>query len=154
MSQITGFYLHSGEDNKGRTLAEILLWDDKKLEETHDFIQWLFPLNEASSFNPDAPILTEEDIKEFHDVDDLKLINSAVMIINFFSRGLKQDAPQYWLKAGNHNHLRITRVIKCLRIMGWSITAEYFCEWAVKKNKDGMLDIAIPYWKEAASSGE
>ena len=34
------------------------------LERTHDYIQWLFPLPERSSANPDAPRLSSADIDD------------------------------------------------------------------------------------------
>lgn len=47
-------------------------WSDEKWETVHDFIQWIFPLKEESGFNPDAPLLTDEDIVIFRSDDDLK----------------------------------------------------------------------------------
>jgi hypothetical protein len=41
------------------------LWTDEAWEMNHDFIQWLFPLKTPSNFNPDAPLLTDEDIAMF-----------------------------------------------------------------------------------------
>ena len=61
-SQLVAFYLGKGPDNQGRMLNEILLWDDSRLEDVHDYIQWLFPLKERSAFNAFAPLLTENDI--------------------------------------------------------------------------------------------
>ena len=40
-------------------------WTDIQWEVRHDFIQWIFPLKEASSFSPNAPLLTDEDIALF-----------------------------------------------------------------------------------------
>ena len=37
------------------------------MESRHDFIQWMFPLEEPSQFNPDAPILTLADREAFDD---------------------------------------------------------------------------------------
>lgn len=50
----------------GYTHFEIVRnWSDDKWEFAHDYIQWLFPLKEPSNFNPDAPLLTDEDIVIF-----------------------------------------------------------------------------------------
>ncbi|HLB99097.1 MAG TPA: opioid growth factor receptor-related protein, partial [Acetobacteraceae bacterium] len=59
------FYRDGARDDEGRTLAEILAWDDDRLEEIHDFIQWLFPLPERSGANPSAPTLDAETIATF-----------------------------------------------------------------------------------------
>ena len=48
---LVAFYRDGARDDEGRTLAEILAWDDDRLEEIHDFIQWLFPLPERSGAN-------------------------------------------------------------------------------------------------------
>ena len=52
---ILRFYGSGGTDHAGRTLEEILAWDDRHLEEVHDYIQWLFPLEEPSRANPCTP---------------------------------------------------------------------------------------------------
>ena len=49
------------------TLDTILSWDDGRLEAVHDYIQWLFPLDEPSRFNPSAPLLTAHDRAAFRD---------------------------------------------------------------------------------------
>ena len=46
-------------------LSKYWAWDDQTMESCQDFIQWMFPLGEASSFNPDAPLLTDEDQRAF-----------------------------------------------------------------------------------------
>jgi len=65
MSRLVDFYRGLGTDIEGRLLEDILAWNDDELEEVHDFIQWLFPLPEPSQYNPDAPLLTKEDIAAF-----------------------------------------------------------------------------------------
>jgi hypothetical protein len=52
-------------DDRGRFLREVHRWPDYKSEQTHDYIQWLFPLAERSGFNPEAPILDTKTIREF-----------------------------------------------------------------------------------------
>ena len=34
---------------------------DPKIEDTHNFIQWIFPLNEESQAAPNSPILSENE---------------------------------------------------------------------------------------------
>jgi hypothetical protein len=73
MSAILEFY--RGEKTlDGDSLFDITRnWTDEKWEFAHDYIQWVFPLREPSNFNPDAPLLTEEDLlifsvdEELHD---------------------------------------------------------------------------------------
>ena len=56
------FYRGIAPDSEGRTLADLWAFSDDEMEEVHDFIQWMFPLREPSRFNPDAPLLTDEDV--------------------------------------------------------------------------------------------
>ena len=39
-------------DGRGRTLSMIMALDDQAIESTHDFIQWVFPLDEPSALTP------------------------------------------------------------------------------------------------------
>lgn len=107
-------FLENNEpDHLGRKLSQIWQFTDEEMETCHDYIQWVFPLDQESGSVPNAPVLTVEDI------DDIK--SSAVAISN-----LKQSADWFyqflcrndqWLCAANHNHLRITRLIKSLRML-------------------------------------
>jgi len=72
MSRLVAFYRGQGTDTEGRTLAEVWQWSDRRLEDVHDFIQWLFPLTEAGRFNPNAPLVTQEDIATFAGDEQLR----------------------------------------------------------------------------------
>ena len=65
MSQVIEFYRDEGRDSEGRTLEDIWNMSDEELMHSDDVIQWLFPLDKESAFNPDVPILTDDDIKLF-----------------------------------------------------------------------------------------
>jgi len=126
MSLIVLFYLQEADanssgliasDNQGRTIDYIIAQDNEWFEKTHDYIQWLFPLNETSMFNFAAPILTLEDvdtIKNSHNGID-NLIRATFRFVEFLN--LYSDHP-LWLSTNNHNYLRITRMLKCLNIFG------------------------------------
>ena len=64
--EIVRFFRGDQTDHCGRSLSESLGQRHDWLEFTHDYIQWLFPLTEASAFNSNAPILTPAAIAEFH----------------------------------------------------------------------------------------
>ena len=66
------FYSGDGVDHRGRKIEDIWSWNYGKLEQVHDFIQWIFPLNESSAYNSNAPILTAEEIDFFRDNKILK----------------------------------------------------------------------------------
>jgi Opioid growth factor receptor (OGFr) conserved region len=131
MSRLVDFYSGQGTDAEGRSLDELLSWRDGRLEAVHDFIQWLFPLAEPSRFNPDAPLLTEEDVGAFR-ADPLlrdNLQRSFERLLTFLGLGRDPDgrivegpnfrsrATDVWA-ARNHNWLRITRILRSLRLLG------------------------------------
>jgi Opioid growth factor receptor (OGFr) conserved region len=77
------FYLGEQSDLRGRKIQEIWAWDFEDLECTHDYIQWLFPLNEQSRFNTDAPIINDEIVRSFQSdrrLSDNLLTSFAVML--------------------------------------------------------------------------
>ena len=120
MSPIVAFYRGLGTDDRGRLLADIQGWDDARLEAVHDYIQWMFPLPEASGFNPGAPILTGADIAEFRSRAGMRraLLASLARMNGFY--GLSGDPARRaaWLTPGNHNLLRLTRILRCLHLLG------------------------------------
>lgn len=140
-SEVLAFYSDTSTDANGRRLHEILGWPDAQIELNHDFIQWLFPLLEPSSIHPDAPILDQETIREFRAHPELQqnLRESFQRMLAFYGfemntqSGLEirrgdgfAEQSAEWLWPGNHNHLRITRIIKSLRLLGLEAEAQAF----------------------------
>ncbi|MBK1887778.1 opioid growth factor receptor-related protein [Marinobacter sp. DY40_1A1] len=123
-SPLIQFIRGEGKDHRGRTLDEVLAMDDFWLEHTHDYVQWLFPLPEPSRANPMAPVLTMADIERFRKDSALREQHREALdrMLRFFGlirrRGLVEPLhalnpkEHIWLKAGGHNHLRITRIIR------------------------------------------
>ena len=56
---LVAFYRGEAADYQGRTLHDIWNWNDRRLEDRHDYIQVLFPLPEPSQFNARAPLLDD-----------------------------------------------------------------------------------------------
>lgn len=126
------FYQGTGKDNKGRSLEEIWQWDDGKKESAHDYIQWLFPLSTHSAHNPNAPVLTRQLVEEMK--KDKKVIanmqQSFIKMMQFYgllydkeNKTLSyanhfQERAKVWITPGNHNFLRLTRILTCLRQFG------------------------------------
>jgi hypothetical protein len=119
-------------DNRGRRVADIWTWDDTRLEARHDFIQYLFPLREPSPVVPDAPCVTDETVAAFAADHALRegLTRSLDRMLAFY--GLRHDPASgrveraerfadraaVWLTPRNHNFLRLTRTLTCLRLLG------------------------------------
>ena len=171
-SRIIAFYSGTEPDNRGRYLHEIQEWQDDQLEAVHDYIQWLFPLPEPSGFNLAAPVLNRESIQEFRARPDLqeKLRVSFLRMMNFYGIETRSGeqitvtrAPNfvakatYWLSPGNHNHLRITRILKCLSVLGLEAESRAFFGclsgiYEAEQNKPmpAISDETMLYWREAA----
>ena len=119
---IVGFLEGKLPDHRGRTLAMLLQQTDHHAETTHDYIQWLFPLDEPSRSVNDAPVLTELEIDEIREssLAQANLAKSARWFLGFLERN------NHWITKYNHNHLRITRVIKALRLLTSDEAADGF----------------------------
>lgn len=172
---IIGFYSGTQPDHRGRYLNEIQGLPDAHLESVHDYIQWLFPLPERSAFNVAAPVLTDESIHEFRTQPELqeKLRASFLRMLQFYGfearfgeRIAVTRAPNFaaraagWLSRGNHNHLRITRILRCLTVLGLEAEAKAFFECLVgiyqnEQNKPlpAISDETMLYWKDAVGEG-
>jgi hypothetical protein len=111
-----------GTDGAGRTLDEVLAFDDRALERHHDYIQWLFPLREPSGANPDAPVLTAAEIGAVRASPGLRgAVEKALgRMTRFYA------ANDHWLTAHDHNHLRITRIIRSVGLLLGPQAAERF----------------------------
>jgi hypothetical protein len=165
MSRLSDFYRGQATDTEARFLNDIWGCTDEELEEVHDFIQWLFPLPEPSRFNLDAPLLTEEDIAVFRDDDLLRanLLRSLQRMLAFFGLALAGSgqvieapnfsarAPEVW-SFPNHNWLRITRILRSLRLLGLEEQAKAFYDRLVALYGSRRFPITsdtFQYWTEA-----
>lgn len=133
------------------TLHMMWQYDDVTLEEKHDYIQWMFPLNELSGFNPKAPLLSDDEIQEFRKNPQLlcNVLHSAAFFMGFLRRNLKT-----WIKPSNHNHLRITRMLKFLSLVGLDSEAKArLDELRLITDRHPDIDFSTPmkFWIEAVS---
>ena len=133
-SPVVRFYRGDGHDARGRRFEDILTWDDRQLEAVHDYIQWLFPLDEPSRFNWQAPLVTATDREAFRDDPRLRanLRRAFERMLLFYGLRLERSGDevrvarseawtvrsQEWLHPGNHNVLRLTRMMKSLTLLG------------------------------------
>lgn len=120
LDPIIAFYLDSAviEKQIGFTFRDFMNFDDDTIESCHNFIQWVFPLKEASQFNPDAPLvtaITKEQFDEFYIIHNRMHEAFFKMHKFYFTDGRGFDS---WVTPNNHNFLRITRIIKSQKIFG------------------------------------
>jgi hypothetical protein len=170
VSALLRFYSGDGPDDRGRTLAEIQAWDDARLEMVHDFVQWLFPLPEPSAFNAAAPLLTEQDIAAFRADPALRdaLQDSFARMLQFYGFDFDADTPavafapegagqrRAWLTPGNHNFLRISRILRSLHLLGLGELGHAFLaallELAGSPEGRAIPATTLAYWRDAAGT--
>lgn len=155
----------SARDSRGRTLYDILRFNNEELEYYHDYIQILFPLPEGSPFNASAPIIDRATFQAFRSRKDLrdKFYLSFKRMVKFYGSAIASNgnvtlgsnwdqASRNWVKRFDHNHLRITRIIRSLRVLGLEDEAESFFQSLVKiYNDSGKISHrSLTYWTRAA----
>jgi hypothetical protein len=179
------FYMgRTRNEPNGPTMKEILEeWSDGRLEDEHQYIQWLFPLRTFSHYNPSAPLLNDELVGALNTLDlHCRMGRSFNRMMRFYGltynlKSQKRDpgkgsslpelmrAPNYaerrkiWLTPGNHNFLRITRMLKCLTEVGLKkLNADPFLEILTdiyKKEGKGIIsEKTFKFWQNAVRDGE
>lgn len=141
-TRLIPFYLGEAADSEGRWLRDLRAWDHRRLESVHDYIQWLFPTRQRSAFNPGAPTLDDAAIQTFRTDARLRasLLDSLRQMLDFYGFGCREENGQplietaanwdarrrEWFHAGDHNLLRITRILDCLSTLGLEPHARAF----------------------------
>ena len=171
MSLIIAFY--NGEHAlRGKTLSGVQMFNYEHMDLCHDFIQWMFPTLEQSAHHPSAPILTLEDIEEFRASPILKkklrcsfsrflwflgldFITHPDGRVWVFAAENYDERKVHWQTPYNHNYLRITRVLKCLLLLGLEEEAKAFfdCLTYLFWNRYGSISKeSYRYWYKAVKT--
>lgn len=162
------FYQNRGKDSEGRTLSDIWRFTDREKEDKHDFIQWLFPTKRPSAFNKNGPILDDQLIAELK-ADPVAMENfkkSFDQMLKFYglfyNKSVKQVrfAPNFdqrkeeWFTSGNHNFLRISRILNSLSLLGLNEEAKAFFNTLtlIRNRNHGICEDSYPLWKNAAKA--
>ena len=147
MSPITKF-LEGHPNTKGLTISEILKWDNEKLEETHDYIQWLFPLCEPSQMVDDTPHIQSED-----EIEYIKNSNEAQKNLDksFYRMYDFYKNTNHWLEEDDHNHFRITRILKAMNLLSRESTSEFysFILEKLRVNNNPVTAETLRFWRQA-----
>ena len=147
---LTNFLSGSGTDHSGRTYQDIFDQDDEWLEYTHDWVQWCFPLFEKSQSVKSAPTLESS--------NEVEVIRTCSSCQENMRLGLIRYAEflrdnDYWLRYHDHNHLRITRLIKSARMLMSEEQATEFLNYVMgqveARANDLVSTISQQYWKQA-----
>lgn len=143
------FLSKEGNDFKGRTLESIWSFSDEDIERTHDFIQILFPLNKQSESAFHGYYLdSEELIEQIRSNSKARenILKSSNWYLSFLTRNV-----WLWNRNYDHNQLRITRVIECLRLLISEDEADKFYDDVLKIIKDDnkINQTSLNFWKNA-----
>mmetsp|Transcript_118493 Transcript_118493/g.330583 ORF Transcript_118493/g.330583 Transcript_118493/m.330583 type:complete len:365 (+) Transcript_118493:104-1198(+) len=169
---IVAFFRGTGFDCECRTLDEILSWDDTLLELCHDYIQWLFPTDEKSSYNWEAPTLDSESQRVFRGDQQIQrnMRRGLVRFLSFLGLSLEDcmEPPRVvkaasfdkrrlmcWQGPANHNWKRISRVLRCLELVGMQKEqrALHECLIQIVAENPGMIEEkTIKIWRTYAGT--
>ncbi len=143
---IHAFLADGGRDGRGRSLAEVLAFDDARIEGVHDFIQWLFPLGEPSRAVPGAPVLGPREAAAIRADPAARagLLAARDRMLRFYA------GTDGWLTAFDHNHLRITRILTALRDLAGLEEAKAFHETVLRLNDRAGSPVnpgSLEYWR-------
>ena len=142
------FLTLKGKDFKGRTLQDIWSFSDSEIERKHDFIQIVFPLNKPSQAVFHGYYLDNQDlvsqIKGNKEVT-INILRSSRWFFSFLERNM------HWNAKLDHNQLRITRVIECLRLLVSDEEADNFYKNVLELIKDNnqVSKKTLNFWKNA-----
>lgn len=147
MSQIIDFLKGEGKDNEGRKLADYFdeFANDEWWENCHGHIQFLFPLPEPSKAQPSSPVAEQSD----YDVIEMEPVLKARMLSSLGRFILFLDRTTQWRRARDHNHLRITRVLRCLCFCGLNDVAFDFNRYVQAEVGRIVGKETCWYWDEA-----
>lgn len=145
---IHAFLAGRGFDASGRVLVDVLGFDDTRIEAVHDFIQWCFPLLEASRAVPGAPVLTPAEAEAIRaDPEALAGLAAALDRMRRF-----YAATDRWLAPYDHNHLRITRILTAVRRLLGDAAARDFHAFVTQRNAAAGAPInpgSLGFWLAA-----
>jgi hypothetical protein len=159
------------KDPSGRDLDDVLTYSDNQISRKHDFIQYLFPLPEESMVNPWAPLITKQVYEAFRDRDELRseLLQAFQRMLDFYgftlsasesgeagtqivpAQNFKEQSKYSWRRAMDHNHLRLTRIIRCLRVLSCEREAHALYHALLEYDKgDVVRSSSKMFWGRAA----
>lgn len=144
-SHIVSFYTTDAPDLLGRTYNDMMAYSFDVMEGCHDYVQWLFPTAEKSKFSRTAPVLTADDtmVLRASKAAQTRLISAVKKFLEFLNW---MDYPC------DHNILRITRIIRSLRLFGLESEAKSFFNHIVHCYEQAELaETTMTFWKTALS---
>ena len=129
--------------------ADLLKLSDEEFESNHAFIQWAFPTNEQSYHNFNVPELDLESAVELAQ-DQLFvtfLEDMTARVLEFLKRN------KHWVRIHDHNHLRISRALKSIRLLhSWELGNWFYCQvLAYAGDAQSVMPKAYSIWEQKLS---
>lgn len=165
LDKIKNFYLGKRRTPEGFSFEDIMNFNSVQFELHHHFIQWLFPIETPSFYNISAPILTKEEAVKLGECREVrkKMIQAFQFVCKMYELDIVFEEENihiipgnnfsgWWLTKNNHNHLRITRILKCLTNVGlkkYAIAFLQLLESLYKTNSEGITKKTMEFWKNA-----
>jgi hypothetical protein len=145
------FLTGTGRDGRERLATDVLGFSDQRMEEVHDYIQWLFPLPTRSGAQPGAPVLTQAEIDAIRADQSAQdtLAKATERMLLFYQN------TRWWLTSYDHNHLRITRIIRSLRILTGPENAQRFYKAILDLNDAAGSPVnarSLEFWADATGT--
>ena len=155
------FLRGEGPNGEGYFLDQILGWSNDDWEEDHAYIQWVFPTNQPSLFNPDAPVLKADEITIIQSDPHIQEVLGVIYHrwlrfcgLGYGNTGLEFGTSEFptgnpvvWSRF-NHNWLRITRVLHSLRLLGRKDRAEEFFNF-LTQHRELFPENNFLFWRQA-----
>ena len=141
------FLMDKSPDFKGRNLSDIWNYTDDEIEYNHDFIQLIFPLDK-----PSQAVFNNVYLKSSNDIILIKqnkiIQNNILKSKDWFLKFLIRN--NQWKNYSDHNQLRITRVIECLRLLISDNEADLFYEQIKSMiGKERINETTLHFWSRA-----
>jgi hypothetical protein len=161
MTPLIEFLRGEGQGPDGYHLDDVFMRSNAAWETWHAYIQWVFPTDVASNFNPDAPVLTPDEITIIKADPHLQGVMGLCYHRWLRFCGLRQTDtglefgtsefpdgnPVVWGRF-NHNMLRMTRVLQSLNLLGLRTQAEEFYNFLLK-NRASFTENTFQFWDQA-----
>jgi hypothetical protein len=138
----------TGEGNLPNQMTLKDAWDFSSNGDSHDFIQWMFPIDTKSHINKSAPLFCEEMKFFLHANPDAKL--NFIRCIKSFKNYL--HSCEDWPGVNNHNNLRVSRVLRSTNLFTLNDQLYGFYAFLLDTyfntyNKDLFNPTSLDYWR-------
>lgn len=165
--QVLRFLRGEGPDGENRSLDSILNQNDEWWEESHNFVQWLFPNTAASDYVVGAPVLSLSQMAQLGRDATARagLLRADARFLHFLglcrtTAGQVIELPPEpealshpWLRRPDHNDLRVTRLLHCLSQAGLSNDAHALLAFLETRFESvSCKSESLPYWRDAVRS--